>query len=265
MQVPVSLPETLLKRQAKTQEPCWTFASYYCSRAGAKFTSCGQWKFPEEATIWEGTGIVSSFTVLLASRATIFQPSRLLLVILSPYSAEASGKTVMVLRGRVLCKCGRGDVPFSLCQFSSFSGQWYFICWAVMISGGGLHLVVRGKVLPCPSTVYSDQATWILVLPLSSQFTFSVLSVFLSEMELLPGLPALFSRTQWAFTSWALERLESIRDHYSLCCVALDKLVNLSELLVSTSIKGVMISTSNGTCEDSRRWLCEMICTVPGT
>lgn len=157
----------------------------------------------------------------------------------------------MVLR--VLCKCGRGDVPFSLCQFSSFPGQWYFICWAVMISGGVLHLVVKGKVLPCPSTVYSDQATWILVLPLSSQFTFLVLSVFLSEMGLLPGLPALFSRAQWAFTSWALERLESIRDQYSLCSVPLDKLVNLSELLVSTSINGVMISISNGTCEDSRR------------
>jgi len=66
MQVPISLPAALLKRQTKTQEPRWTFASYFHLRAGAAFTSCGQWKLPEKATIRKGKEIVSSFTVLLA-------------------------------------------------------------------------------------------------------------------------------------------------------------------------------------------------------
>lgn len=113
MQVPVSLPAALLQRQTKTQETCWTFASYFCLRAGATLTSCGQWKFPEEATIREGKGIVSSFTVLLALKATIFQPPKVCLKIYQPYSAKASRNSV--LRGRVLSMCGRKDVLFSLC------------------------------------------------------------------------------------------------------------------------------------------------------
>lgn len=63
MQVPISLPAALLKRQTKTQEPRWTFASCFRLRAGVTFTSCGQWKFPKEATVRKGKGIVSSFTV----------------------------------------------------------------------------------------------------------------------------------------------------------------------------------------------------------
>lgn len=99
-QVPVSLAAALLQRQTKTQEPCWAFASYFRLRAGATLTSCGQRKFPEEATRREGEGILSSFTVLLALRATIFQPPQVCLIIYQPYSAKASRNSV--LRGRVL-------------------------------------------------------------------------------------------------------------------------------------------------------------------
>lgn len=113
MQVPVSLAAALLQRQTKTQETWGTFASYFCLRAGATLTSCGQWKFPEEATRREGEGIVSSFTVLLALRATIFQPPKVCLIISQQYSAKASRNSV--LRGRVLEHVWKEKMFFSVC------------------------------------------------------------------------------------------------------------------------------------------------------
>lgn len=54
------------EKAIKESGPPWTLASYFHLRAGAAFASCGQWKFPEEATITEGKGLVLPFTVLLA-------------------------------------------------------------------------------------------------------------------------------------------------------------------------------------------------------
>lgn len=62
--IPFSTCSTLEKAN-KDPRASLELVSYIHFRADAKFTTCDQWKFPKEAAIREGKGIVSSFIVLL--------------------------------------------------------------------------------------------------------------------------------------------------------------------------------------------------------